>query len=444
MACRRELHRRGSRRKPLAALTMAGGLWRCFTGASRPSQTAWEWWESLGNPKWVCSPMIDQSERAFRILCRRHGVHLCYTPMLHAEPFASDETYRTTYFDAWKVEELDRPLIAQLGGDHPQTVLRAAKILEPHVEAVDLNFGCPTEDARKGGHASHSPRCRRYGAWLLDDVPQVTRLVRTLARNLQVPVTAKIRLLENRRRSVDLALAIQESGASALTVHGRTRQQRPKYAEKHGIECLAPDWETIGAIAQTLSIPVIANGGIETRQDAERCLAVTHAAAVMSAEALLEQPDLFVETEALAGRVDGSDGSTDARVRRMEESVEELPIPRMFRLAREFLELAQRYPSPLKYPPTKSHLFKILHRLIDVDQAMCRRKAASGQQLTLKEELKLKLMCCPVTDFDAIHQALDYLEAHADEQLLGDTWYRRWRPNSDVMQSRVRRIMGCW
>lgn len=62
----------------------------------------------------------------------------------------------------------------------------------------------------------------------------------------------------------------------------------------------------------------------ERRQDAERCLAVTHAAAVMSAEALLEQPDLFVETEALAGRVDGSDGSTDARVRRMEESVEEL------------------------------------------------------------------------------------------------------------------------
>jgi len=281
--------------------------------------------------------------------------------MIHAEPFAADDTIRKTYFDAWTPadNEEDRPLIAQLGGDDPKVMLQAAKHLEPHVDAIDVNFGCPTEDARKGGHQSHSPRCRRYGAYLLRDTKRVTRIVGTLASSLRVPVTAKIRLLPDRRDSIDLALAIEEHGAAALCVHGRTVDQRPKYAEKHGIESLAPDWEAIAEIRRVVGIPVIANGGIESRQDALRCLAETSCAAVMSAEALLEKPDLFMEDD------------------------QECPaIPKMIRLSREFLDLAEQYPSPLKYPPTKSHLFKILHRLIGVDQATARRKAAAGEALT--------------------------------------------------------------
>eukprot|EP00434_Breviolum_minutum_P040825 symbB.v1.2.036296.t1/scaffold5092.1/size31036/1 len=234
----------------LMAFGIFGSSWRQgFSSiAQRPkSRPAWEWWESLGSPKWVCSPMIDQSERAFRILCRRYGVHLAYTPMIHAEPFAADDTFRKTYFDAWTPadNEEDRPLIAQLGGDDPKVMLQAAKHLEPHVDAIDVNFGCPTEDARKGGHQSHSPRCRRYGAYLLRDTKRVTRIVGTLASSLRVPVTAKIRLLPDRRDSIDLALAIEEHGAAALCVHGRTVDQRPKYAEKHGIESLAPDWDAL-------------------------------------------------------------------------------------------------------------------------------------------------------------------------------------------------------
>merc|ERR1719401_446728 len=127
--------------------------------------------------------MVDQSERAFRMLCRRRGVDLAYTPMIHAEPFVADESFRRTYFDAWNsatdggIQGADRPLIAQLGGDDPRTMLRAARILEPYVDAVDVNFGCPTEDARIGGHSSQSPRCRRYGAFLLNDVPLMQRIV---------------------------------------------------------------------------------------------------------------------------------------------------------------------------------------------------------------------------------------------------------------------------
>jgi len=372
--------------------------------------------------------MVDQSERAFRLLCRRYGVGLAYTPMIHAEPFAADEAYRRVYFDAWEAAQhrgspdADRPLIAQLGGDDPQTMLRAARLLEPYVDAVDLNFGCPTEDARRGGHSSHSPRCRRYGAYLLPRLPLVERIVGTLAHGLQsVPVTAKMRLLDTEAATLEAALAIEHAGAAALCVHGRTAKQRPKYADRDpaGSAGCAPSWAAIAAVRRAVGIPVIANGGVETRRDAARCLEETGAAAVMSAEALLEDPDLFAEEGAGASEGGAGAGGGPAA-----------PARRMLRLAREFVDLAEAFPSGLKYPPTKSHLFKILHRLLGADQAEARRRDAAGLPLELREELKLVLMRCPVHDFAAIRAALDEVEARysaAPPPPLGPSWYRRWR-----------------
>ncbi|CAE7247525.1 ICL [Symbiodinium natans] len=396
---------------------------RQMAGVAAPKAAwAWSWWRSIGSPRWVCSPMVDQSERAFRILCRQYGVQLAYTPMIHAEPFASDEEYRRTYFDAWDAADLgpakdvDRPLIAQLGGDDPHTLLRAARILEPHVDAVDINFGCPTEDARKGGHKTHSPLCRRYGAYLLRDPQLVAKIVGTVAAGLRrVPVTAKIRLLQKRDDTAQLAMAIEQAGAAALCVHGRTIVQRPKYAKRDGLgeASLAPNWGAIAEVRRSVGIPVIANGGIETKRDAAACLEQTGAAAVMSAEALLEDPALFDDPPMEAQ--DHQDPKAD--------------VARMLRLGREFLDLAETFTCPLKYPPTKSHLFKILHRLIGADQATARRKDAAGLLLSKKEELKLELMRCPVSDFSAIRRALDVIEASyaQDFEPLGESWYRRWR-----------------
>ncbi|CAE8619647.1 unnamed protein product, partial [Polarella glacialis] len=189
------------------------------------------------------------------------------------------------------IKDADRPLIAQLGGDDPQTMLRAARLLEPYVDAIDINFGCPTEDAKRGGQKSHSPRCRRFGAYLLPDVPLVERIVGTLAAGLRrVPVTAKIRLREHRAATLEVAGAIEQAGAVALCVHGRTANQRPKYAARDpsGASGLAPSWAGITDVRRAVGIPVIANGGIETMADALRCLEETGCAAVMSAEALLE------------------------------------------------------------------------------------------------------------------------------------------------------------
>lgn len=106
---------------------------------------------------------MDQSELAFRMLCRRHGADLCYTPMLHSRLFVESEEYRLKMFEK---HALDRPLVVQVGyqrsqsrlyiiggltvliiakfcGNDPETVLKAAKHVEAHCDAVDLNLGCP-------------------------------------------------------------------------------------------------------------------------------------------------------------------------------------------------------------------------------------------------------------------------------------------------------------
>lgn len=363
--------------------------------------------------------MVDQSERAFRLLTRRHGVTLAYTPMIHAEPFVADAAYRQQYFDAWERAsdmgraDADRPLIAQLGGDDPRTMLRAAQLLEPYVDAVDVNMGCPTMDAKKGGHTSHSPRCRRYGAYLLTDLHLVQRIVSTLAHSLQrVPVTVKMRLLEHDGATIETACAIEQAGAVALCVHGRTARQGQNKKNKNASD-LAARWDSVAAVRLAVGIPVISNGGIETMEDALSCLRHTGAAAVMSAEALLENPDLF------SGVAASWPSEAD----------------RMVSLARNFLELAQAHPSTLKYPPTKSHLFKMLHRLLGADQAEARRRDNAGLPLALREELKLELMRCPVADFKAVSAALDTIEAcyaRSPQPSLGPSWYRRWRKPGGV------------
>ncbi len=172
----------------------------------------WDFWQSIGAPTSVCAPMVDQSERAFRLLCRELGVGLAYTPMLHARLFCEVPTYRELHFDA---DPSDRPVVAQLAGHDPAVVLEAARRIEGSVDAVDLNFGCPQGIARKG----------RYGAFLLDEPDVMVSLVDALANGLSVPVTAKLRLLPSLAPSVELCRRLEDAGASVVTLHGRTRTQ---------------------------------------------------------------------------------------------------------------------------------------------------------------------------------------------------------------------------
>lgn len=108
----------------------------------------------------VVAPMVGASDLAFRLLCRRHGADLCYTEMLSSPRFVEEEAYRRSlFFDQILVgSSLDRPLIAQFSGNDPGIIVAAAKMVEAHVDGVDVNLGCPQSKAAKEG----------VGAFLLD------------------------------------------------------------------------------------------------------------------------------------------------------------------------------------------------------------------------------------------------------------------------------------
>ena len=285
------------------------------------AEAAWEWFRSMGAPKYWVAPMVDQSELPFRMLCRRHGSTAAYTPMLHARLFLETPSYRAEHFTTCPT---DRPLLAQFCANDPDVLLAAATLVAPHCDAIDLNLGCPQRIARRG----------RYGAFLMDELPTVEKLVRTLATKLDVPVTVKIRRFPDIERTVQYAAMLERAGASLVAVHGRTREQK----KANGADA---DWEVISAVKKALRIPVLANGNIRTMHDVDPCMTATGTDGVLSAESLLQDPALFAPRRLLPGG--------------------EWTFTQGPELLLEYLDLVDEYPVP--YRMVKGHAFKMVGEL---------------------------------------------------------------------------------
>ncbi|EKX51006.1 hypothetical protein GUITHDRAFT_66485 [Guillardia theta CCMP2712] len=270
----------------------------------------WHWWRSLGSPRYVSAPMVNNSELAFRLLVRRHGVQLTYTPMIPAKKFISmGAKDRLALIEP---HEDDRPLIVQFCSDEPDELLEAGRLARDHCDAIDLNLGCPQSQAARD----------HYGAVLMEEPELVSRMVRRASQGLRVPVTCKIRVFDNLERTVAFAKMLQASGCSMLTVHGRTRG-----CTHHEGSC---NWDYIREVKEAVDIPVIANGGmIRSLRDVRRCLEHTGADAVMSAIGLLLDPRLF------GGQESGQSS----------DPPDPQPLPDPIELALEYLELAKTIPS---------------------------------------------------------------------------------------------------
>ncbi|OWO98742.1 hypothetical protein B2J93_8494 [Marssonina coronariae] len=288
-------------------------------------------YESIGSPRFVLAPMVDQSEFAWRMLSRsfmpsdKQRDLLAYTPMLHARMFAETPKFRDAHFQPLRASLLsstpqpstpfldgnpsDRPLFVQFCANNPEELLSAASYVSPFCDAVDLNLGCPQGIARKG----------RYGAFLQEDQELIYSLINRLHLGLDVPVTAKIRILDTKEKTLEYAQKVLSAGASILTIHGRTRDMK---GHKTGLA----DWKMIRFLRDTLPKETVlfANGNILHKGDIDRCLKETGADAVMSAEGNLYDPAIFADAPAVGeeGReywrgVDGRGGwRMDAVMRR--------------------------------------------------------------------------------------------------------------------------------
>lgn len=272
--------------------------------------------------------MVEQSELAFRALCREYGCDIAVTPMLHARMMVESASYLPMNFTT---NATDRPLIAQFAGHEPATLLAACKLVQDRVDAVDLNLGCPQGIARRG----------RYGAFLLEETDLLVSIVSSLHAGLDVPVTCKIRMLPTLEATLKLAKTLEAAGASMLTVHGRTKENMKQ-------SITAVDWDAIKAIKQAVSIPVIANGGIGCLADVDACLKATGCDGVMSSEALLENPGLFSDNIPTSGPL--YDAAIAAGVQPVRSD--------QFVLAQRYLDLAEA--SGAGWSSIKPHCFKML------------------------------------------------------------------------------------
>ncbi|KAL2074950.1 hypothetical protein VTL71DRAFT_8730 [Oculimacula yallundae] len=262
-------------------------------------------YESIGSPKFVLAPMVDQSEFAWRMLSRSfiplssQRDLVAYTPMLHARMFNETPKFRDSHFQPTRGSlatstppsplpplfldgnpSIDRPLFVQFCANNPSELLSAAKYVAPFCDAVDLNLGCPQGIARKG----------RYGAFLQEDQELIYELINTLHKELDVPVTAKIRILESKEKTLEYARKVLSAGASILTVHGRTRDMK---GHKTGLA----DWSVLRFLREQLPAETVlfANGNVLRKEDIDQCLKATGADAVMSAEGNLYDPAIFSE-----------------------------------------------------------------------------------------------------------------------------------------------------
>jgi len=272
-----------------------------------------KFWELIKDIRFVCAPMVNQSELPFRMLCRELGVKLCYTPMIHSASFLRNARYREEVFTTCSE---DRPLVAQFCGNNPDTLLEAASQIQHQVDAVDINFGCPQAIAKKGN----------YGAYLLEQTELALSLCKALVDNLDVAVTVKIRILSNLEDTIFLCKEFERVGAALITVHGRKRE---KNKELQG----ACDLESIKVITRSVAIPVFANGGATNREEALQCLESTNCQAYMGAESLLSDPSCFLPPEVRWSPLEST---------------------------RRYLELVKLY--PVTGREMKSHLFKMLRR----------------------------------------------------------------------------------
>ena len=220
------------------------------------------------------APMAGITDMAYRAICKQFGCGLTYTEMVSAKGL---------YYKSENTKELmalaptEQPAAIQIFGSDPDILASiAAEVQAAGADIIDINMGCPTPKIIKNGD----------GSALMQRPELVAEIVKKVTAAVAVPVTVKIRKGwdENSINAVEIALAAEENGAKAVTVHGRTREQF--YTGK-------ADWEIIKRVKQALSIPVIGNGDVVSPEAAKEMLELTGCDAIMIGRGAEGNPWIF-------------------------------------------------------------------------------------------------------------------------------------------------------
>ncbi len=228
----------------------------------------------------VLAPMAGISNSAYRTIIKEMGAGLIVAEMVSDKAiyYGSKKTIDMLY-----MTDFERPISQQIFGSDKETFASAAKFIYENMkpDIIDINMGCPVPKVAVGAQA---------GSALLKDPEKVYEIVKTVVESVPVPVTVKIRSGwdENSINAVEIAKVVERAGASAITIHPRTRKQ--------GYSGHA-DWNIIKQVKKSVSIPVIGNGDITSCFDAKRMIDETGCDAIMIGRGVLGNPWLIKEID---------------------------------------------------------------------------------------------------------------------------------------------------
>lgn len=227
----------------------------------------------------VLAPMAGVSDRAYRELCVRFGAAYCVSEMVSSKALSFNSKKSE---ELMEISDLERPCGIQIFGDDPKCMADAAKhALENKPDIIDINMGCPAPKISSNGSGSALMKNPRLCGEIVKAVTAVT----------DIPVTVKIRKGwdDDSVNAVEVAKICESAGAAAITVHGRTRQQYYKPPV---------DYDIIRAVRESVSVPVIANGDIDSAERAKEVMDITGCDLVMIGRSTLGNPWIFSQINA--------------------------------------------------------------------------------------------------------------------------------------------------
>ncbi|EFM38865.1 TIM-barrel protein, nifR3 family [[Eubacterium] yurii subsp. margaretiae ATCC 43715] len=237
---------------------------------------------NIGNNKYenihaILAPMAGFTDLPFRLICEEYGCNFTFTEMINAKALCYHDEKTTQMLD---VSGQKKYVGVQIFGSEIEYIGKAVKIINDleRFSHIDINMGCPAPKIVKNGD----------GSALMKNPSLASKIVEEAKKNSSIPVTVKIRkgFDEHNINAVEFAKMLEQSGADAITVHGRTTRQY--YS---GVA----DWDIIAEVKQAVKVPVIGNGDVKSPEDAKRMMEYTSCDSVLIARAAQGNPFLFAQ-----------------------------------------------------------------------------------------------------------------------------------------------------